>query len=338
MKKIFLLFLTMFIVYMVGMVPRYIVKDYKEIELLETKSIKYLPTYENIGVVKKNKSIELLANKDMIITEKLIKNGFVNSGEKIGNVQYELGNENILVSNISDDIDKYKAMQAMLNKDIDINDKKIQDIINTYKISSNIIEKKEDCNEYLTSPISGDIEWSVFGNNIFVPKGATLCKIYNNDYVTVHCNIKEEELPKYKIGMKVNIKSKDGNMCVGYITDIVKAVKNTIKDNSVMPMIEIVIKADGGENLLIGSSVNCVIEDFEEKEILTVPFTAINQDNIGEYVMLYDNGEYRKQYITVGEELGNSTIISSGLCDSDIIVSDISNYNLQDKHIITKIG
>ena len=332
-KMILSLIFTTLIFLSIGLIPQYIRSSYTEIELIGIDKVSYTKTYENIGIVKKNSSVELIANRDMIIENKLFNdNDDIQKGEKLANISFETYTSLVHSKNIKNDLDKYLEIEKFIkNTGIEIDNQDIRAVISNIEDKINI--DSANIENELIAPISGNIEWSIFGNEIFVDRGETICKIYNNNDVKIYCPINEKEIYKYKLGMKATVNSNVSSY-TGYVTDIKRSTSTTPTKNGFDTTVDLVISIKNGEKLILGSTVECIISEPKATELLLVPFSAINQDSVGEYVIAINHGSYEKRYINVGEDFGDNISIKSGINENELIVEDISNFNLQDKYII----
>lgn len=76
-----------------------------------------------------------------------------------------------------------------------------------------------------------------------------------------------------------------------------------------------------------GYSVTARLKTGEERTMLTLPYGAVNQDDLGEFVYILENGCAEKRYITTGLELSDKTEIVSGIERSDVVLLQTENLS-----------
>ena len=60
----------------------------------------------------------------------------------------------------------------------------------------------------------------------------------------------------------------------------------------------------------------------EPREICVVPYSAIGQDDDGEYVCVYENGGSVRRSIDTGAEFADGAEVISGVSPNDVIFKD----------------
>lgn len=87
-------------------------------------------------------------------------------------------------------------------------------------------------------------------------------------------------------------------------------------------VVDVVLELDEGDTgLKAGYSVKAEITTEAEREFPCLPYQAIGQDDVGEYVFTYRSGRAKKKYITTGIELEDSIEITSGIAKEDRVLN-----------------
>ena len=74
-------------------------------------------------------------------------------------------------------------------------------------------------------------------------------------------------------------------------------------------------------DLPAGATLSASIATGKIKNAITVPYSAIDQDEDGmEYVCVLKNGRSMRRNITTAEDLGDQVRVSSGLCSGDVLI------------------
>lgn len=87
-------------------------------------------------------------------------------------------------------------------------------------------------------------------------------------------------------------------------------------------VIDVTIAIENGDTSLLrsGYSVTARLKTGESRSMITIPYSAIYQDDKGEYVYILKNGAAQRRDIVTGIELSDTTEIISGLSGSEIVI------------------
>lgn len=141
-------------------------------------------------------------------------------------------------------------------------------------------------------------------------------------------SVPEEYANEVETGQKVKVKvgALDGEKFDGTISLVFPSAHQTISGTSQETVVNIYADlTEGSEGLKAGYTVSGEIFTDESRSIMTLPYTAIDQDESGqEYVYLYRKGKAFRQDVEIGEELEESAEILSGVENGDYVIADCS--------------
>ena len=170
----------------------------------------------------------------------------------------------------------------------------------------------------VTAPFEGQLGIFDVQEGDYASKGTTFVTLTNLDQLSLDFFIPEKYINKIKKNDEVQIKS------VAYpnknFTSKIKVLDNVISHQTYMLRARAVI--DNKEHLLKpGGFVNITVFYGSKRSVLTVPQTAIVYSNKGNYVYKVINNIAHKTLVTLGDQIGQSIIVQTGLNKGERIVS-----------------
>ncbi|MGL5972493.1 MAG: efflux RND transporter periplasmic adaptor subunit [Oscillospiraceae bacterium] len=157
-----------------------------------------------------------------------------------------------------------------------------------------------------------------------------LVMISLGDSLTVDIDILPEDISKINLGMEVDFlspSSKD-KQYKGEIISIANFATNKLDGTKLSPYITVKAKLNETDEFLIeGLGVDCKVYTGDYYTISTLPYTAINQDENGEFVYKLIDNKLVKMYVETGKEIGNLTEIKNGITKEDIIMDNSTAVN-----------
>jgi len=100
-------------------------------------------------------------------------------------------------------------------------------------------------------------------------------------------------------------------------------------------VVEVTLKIDNpDEELRVGYTARAEIKTEDEREIFIVPYSVINQDDIGEYVYILSGNSVIRRDILTGAELAQGAEVLQGLHENDEIIS--SPEYLRDRMLVAR--
>ena len=193
----------------------------------------------------------------------------------------------------------------------------------------------------IIAPISGMItQVSMEEGVMFTPESAAFTIGENSGYVA-QINIPENALSNVEAGMTVSITGNglgDKNYH-GYVNCIYPVAQKHLSGTTVETVVQAeVILIDADDGILPGLTVEAEIILEEPKQLLTLPYEAIGQDEENrEFVYIIQEGKPKKQYIVTGQELSSRVQIIDGLALEDIVIYQPEFSELESPIFIKKV-
>ncbi len=166
-----------------------------------------------------------------------------------------------------------------------------------------------------------------------VLSGESIAVIAQCDSIAVSAAISELDIAKVKLGQSASfeLSAYPNEKIFGTVSEISDHARNQYSGTVLETVIDILITPDitADERLKSGFSADVEIGLSEPREILTVPYSAIEQDDLSEYVYVYENGEAVRRNIVTGNEFSDAAEVCEGLSEGDIIFKDPKTVALQ---------
>ena len=166
-----------------------------------------------------------------------------------------------------------------------------------------------------------------------VMQGDDIIQIGRDNRLSMTAVVSERNISKVGTGQQVEITTEAAEGLftgkVVSVSSIASKLNNGMGEETVIE-IEIDIEGDT-ENLRSGYSADGKILTGLESELLTLPYSAIGQDEKGEYVYILTKGRAKKKYISTGRELSDCTEVS-GVSDNDFIID--APYGIEDGMLV----
>lgn len=165
--------------------------------------------------------------------------------------------------------------------------------------------------------------------------GETLVTI--SDLSKLYCkfSVSEEQMRNIAVGDEVLFKSLALNDQVfrGSVASIAPTAKEKLVGMSKQTVVDIYVNMGQSDLLKPGYSVTGEIKKTLDNNVMTIPYTAINQDDQNkEFVYLYKNNIAVKQYITTGREFESVVEVTEGITQDSIVILNSNkiknNYSL----------
>lgn len=205
--------------------------------------------------------------------------------------------------------------------------------VKQYSLSSeydeNIFENSEiiSISDKICSPESGFVSNISVKNSGIVMSGEPLCVIKDTERPILKISINQDEYPNIFVGDIVEfspIVSKNKKY-TARITDKTAVVRKESTITGGKTVIDIFAEIDcPDEYISSGLQFNGKIISPENRDIYTLPYEFINQDEVGEYTYIYQNGDIIKKYIKTGIEMESGAEILSKFDNDTIFVRDNS--------------
>ena len=158
-----------------------------------------------------------------------------------------------------------------------------------------------------------------------VRSGSSIAAVCESEELSVTVAISELDIAKVTPGQKAQITAAayPDEIFSGTVTDIAETARNQYSGSVLETVVDVTITPDVfDERLKPGLSADVEIELGEPREICVVPYSAIGQDERGEFVFVYDNGISTRRDIQTGAEFADGCEVVSGISIDDIILSE----------------
>ena len=156
-----------------------------------------------------------------------------------------------------------------------------------------------------------------------VLSGESIAVIADNESIAVSAAISELDIAKVKLGQPAyfELSAYPGEKIPGTVSQISETARNRYSGSVLETVVDILITPEDidDERLKSGFSAEVEIRLSEPYDILVAPYSAIEQDEISEYVYVYENGEAVRKNIVTGKEFSDVTEICEGLSAEDIV-------------------
>lgn len=179
-------------------------------------------------------------------------------------------------------------------------------------------------NATIFAPFSGimtELTPSFAGANV-TPATASYILV-NLDSVYFDSEISETDLPKVKIGQKVNIKldAYPDEVIEGKVENIgIVAFTSSTGGNAYSLRINLSNNKNQKYKVGMGGDVEIILATFNN--IVKVPAQALVYENEKNYIWIKENNRLKKREVIIGVSSDNETEIKSGIIDGEVVVSE----------------
>lgn len=176
----------------------------------------------------------------------------------------------------------------------------------------------------IISPVSGVIS-KLSAKNTLIAQGSTIATIVEKDSLVLTIAINEKSISTVKVGQDVDIKGsafKNG-VYKGQVLQISPTARKQYVGTVQETVVDVIVSINNpDDNLRSGYTAQGVVFTQEKKELLTLPYSVICQDEKGEYVYVYEGGNSRRKDIETGLELADGAEIKMGILIDDQVITD----------------
>lgn len=176
--------------------------------------------------------------------------------------------------------------------------------------------------ETVTADCSGKVI-STAASGKAIQSGMGIVTVASGDgALIVTAAISELDIAKIELGQRVIFSpaAYPNENFSGTVTGIANAARNQYNGAVLETVVDITVTPDENDpRLKHGLSADVEVMLSEPREVLTLPYSAIGQDDGGEYVMVYENSRAVRRDIVTGAEFADGTEIKTGITADDII-------------------
>lgn len=149
-----------------------------------------------------------------------------------------------------------------------------------------------------------------------VQSGSAIASLAYEDELCVSAAISELDIAKIAVGQRaaITLAAYPDEEFTGTVTDIAVAARDRYNGAVLETVVDITITPDNpDERLKSGLSADVSVELSEPREICVVPYNAIGQDDLGEYVFVFEDGKSIRRDIITGAEFADGAEIIAGV-------------------------
>ena len=280
-------------------------KQLFNIEKIKPKIEEFQDTKEFYGITKLNesKTLDIVSRFDGYITHLNANKNYTNikKGEELYTIYSSeiasIKNELEVAKEISDNLYKKNSLK-LANFDLANANFKAKDIV-------------------VNSPISGIIIAKNINNKSYVEKGKTLFTISSLEDIWFIASIYQDDLKYIKKGQKAKIKLDGIDKSIEAKVDFIYPIFNENRT------IDIRFEIENRDLSTLPSMFGKVKIEYDKKEILSLPKTAVIKKDEGYFVFLpKENGEFTPKKIEAKRVSGEKYEILSGLSKDDMVINN----------------
>ena len=154
---------------------------------------------------------------------------------------------------------------------------------------------------------------------------SSLAVISESDQLQVKLAVNEASVSKVKSGQKVTISGTGfkNRSYTGVVTKVYPTARKQYVGTTQETVVDVIVNFEKPDDQIkSGFSVKAVIETAPKKEFYALPYACIEQDELGEYVYVYQYGKAWKKYIETGIENTDAVEIKSGIEWDDLVIAN----------------
>lgn len=178
--------------------------------------------------------------------------------------------------------------------------------------------------EKITSDCSGRVI-SIASSGRAVQSGYSIATVAQTDELAVAAAVSELDIANVAEGQSVRfyLAAYPGEVFFGTVTSIAQAARSQYNGAVLETVVDVTITPDSvDKRLKSGLSAEVEIQLSETRNICVLPYSAIGQDETGEYVYVYENGRAVRRDVFTGAEFADGTEIRKGVAPSDIVFNN----------------
>lgn len=178
--------------------------------------------------------------------------------------------------------------------------------------------------ETVTADCSGKIIAEA-GAGTAVPSGSAIATAARSEDITLTVGVSELDVARVKVGMpvRITVAAYPEEEISGRVSKIAPSAHCRYNGSVIETVVDVEMIPDtSDERLKSGLSACADIFLSEAREVLVLPYSAIGQDDSGEFVYVYENGKAVRREILTGAEFSDGAEITDGINSADIVFSD----------------
>ncbi len=175
--------------------------------------------------------------------------------------------------------------------------------------------------EKITSDCSGRVI-SAANSGQAVQSGYSVATVAQTEELAVTAAISELDIADIAVGQSVRfyLAAYPDEVFFGKVSAISQAARKQYNGAVLETVVDVTVTPDApDERLKSGLSAEVEIQLSEPRSICVLPYSAIAQDDTGEYVYVYENDKAVRRDVFTGAEFADGTEIKKGVSANDVI-------------------
>jgi RND family efflux transporter MFP subunit len=193
-----------------------------------------------------------------------------------------------------------------------------EDSLNFYNLESHISE----AGILIVAPASGSIHELAVSDGMYVTEGSILAILSPDRNLMLRADLPQQYFALSQSITTANFRSaySDKVQSVEELEGRLLAVGHSVKENDHYLPVNFLLKNDG--SLLEGAFAEVYLIAGERENVLSIPVTALGEEQGGKYVFIQVSGEsYSKRRVLTGPGDGRKVEILSGLAEGERVVT-----------------
>lgn len=178
--------------------------------------------------------------------------------------------------------------------------------------------------EKISADCSGRVI-STCGSNSAVQSGAPVVTVAQGSELGIVAAVSELDIAKVKIGQEVMFTPAafPNEIFLGKVSAISSAARSRYNGAVLETVVDVrITPTNQDKRFKSGLSTDVSIVLSEPRQIVVLPYSAIEQDETGEYVYVYEDGKALRRDITTGKEFSDGTEITGGISAKEEYFAD----------------
>lgn len=178
--------------------------------------------------------------------------------------------------------------------------------------------------ERITSDCSGRVVSAATGGQA-VQSGYSIATVARTEELAVVAAVSELDIAGVSVGQEARffLAAYPEDVFFGRVSAVSEAARSRYNGAVLETVVDVTITPDSPDaRLKSGLSAEVEIRLSEPRSICVLPYSAIAQDDAGEYVYVYENGRAVRRDIFTGAEFADGAEIRKGVSADDIVFDD----------------
>ena len=144
------------------------------------------------------------------------------------------------------------------------------------------------------------------------------------DAMLVSVLVSESKISSVKEGQMAEITGDgfENKSYTAYVSSIGKTAKKVVLGTGKIVVVDVLLEIENPDDALkSGFTAKVKLFTDEAQEVTVLPYSAVLQDDDGEYVYIYSNGKAVKASVKTGRELANGYEVLEGVKAGDVVIT-----------------